>query len=105
MATLFKRLNHYCVSNKKPELSPQQKQELGKLVADKFFHTKNEKQVVHHATFTNESGTFRVVAYPKWFCQEVDSMINDYYSTLPTPRKRTRIPAKIISVKPSNNQL
>lgn len=106
MATLHKRLNHYCLINNKPELTEEQKQGLGRIVIEAYCTKKKPTTPIHHEVFTNENGSFKVVSYPRYFIESIDRLIDDFYKVLyPPPPKRKRIPAKsnpIYSAKNSN---
>lgn len=104
MPTLYKRVNYYCEINKTPHLNAQQRAELGKIVIDAFWAKKRPDWAVTHATYTNEQGTFRVVAYPRWFLPIVDQLIDDFYQVLyPPAPKRKRIPAKSTPIYSTKN--
>lgn len=104
MATLFKRLNFYCLTYKKPLLTQEQRLELGKKIAHHYFTTKDPKKVFDHTYYQTENGSVKVACYPKTFVPEIDRMIHEFYISV-SPKIRKRIPVKPTlekSQKPSN---
>lgn len=102
MATLFRRLNHVTTEKNLPRLTTEQIRDLGREVFQKYWATKKPHIPVHHAVFTDESGTYRVVCYPRYFIPVIDETILEYYRRI-TPRKRRGAPTKVYSVKPSKS--
>ena len=94
MATLFKRLNHFYLVNKKSPLEPEKVKLLGKKIAQHYFSIKSPETKFHHLTFTTESGVFKVATYPRSFIPTMDILIMEFYNEMSTKRKRIRIPIK-----------
>ena len=104
MATLHRRLTHYCFVNKKPELTEEQKSGLGRIIIEAYCAQKKPTTPIHHELFTNETGSFKVVSYPRYFIPEIDRFIADFYQALyPPAPKRKRIPAKSKPVYSTKN--
>lgn len=104
MPTLYNRLAHIVAANPKlVELSKEQRAELGKVVAETYWATKDPKTKFYFSVFKNEEGTFRVASYPRTFTEEIDKLIKEYYRCfMPEPkplRKRTKISKPVYSSK------
>lgn len=104
MPTIFKRLTHL---RKTPILTLQQKTLLGRLVCTQYHSQQIIKKATHRVLSKEPEGEFYVQSYPRLFVPEIDRIIEEYYSSLPQPKIRKRIPSKPVlqkSVKPLNTQ-
>lgn len=97
MPTLYKRLNRYCNITKSTFLTDQERQQLGKIIAQSYWNYKHPETAVQYATFTDaDTGKIsRVISYPHTFTPLMDAIIKEYYAKkYPPPTKRKRIPVK-----------
>lgn len=106
MATIHSRLIPLQKSLKKRPLTPQEKVELGKKIAD-VYHSKKIKIPIQRIQSVEPTGVFNVLSYPKIFIPELDQQIREYLAFIPDIQKRKRIPVKGVkeaSFKPKSTQ-
>lgn len=94
MITLYSQLLICYQAN--PEIKPLdhlQKTELGKKIAKTWYSQDNRNQFKDHlvrVTSEEDTGTFRVLAYPDYFVADIDKLIGDFYTLLTKKDKRPR---------------
>lgn len=78
-----------CFIHKKPIPSQAQMMALGSLVANRFFSSKSEGDYCRFDITKDEP--FKVLCYPKKYTYLIDSVIIEYFNSLPQKRVRKRI--------------
>ncbi len=95
--TIYKRVKYLVHEKKVNPLTPIQKQEVGKLVADYFFQhfivSIDAKVPYCKAKFMDDGVQVTVMSYPKIFTTEMDRIIIEYYESI-KPRVRKRLKRK-----------
>lgn len=106
MPSIYSRLVKYQELNKKPPLTQEQKVSLGHHICQQYLSQTRIKKALHRMMSIEPEGKFIVLSYPEIYLPEIDRYISEFYSTLPQPKVRKRIPkapspTKEFSVKPS----
>lgn len=97
MPTLFKRLQHFCLTNKVPLLTVEQRTELGRIIMAEYqFQDKIIEPIQKVKTTEPEAGEIFVCSYPKGFIFKIDELIHNYYKihAPPVRKERKRTPIK-----------
>jgi hypothetical protein len=79
-----------------------QKSNLGRLISTRWYTTSSSQKLTSIQSI-EDTGTFKVLAYPDNFSDTIDELIDAFYKSLNGKRKRIVVKKSVWSAKPSNN--
>lgn len=101
MTTIFEKLTEYQSKNEVPPLTHIQKSSLGRNIATYWYSVPTNPKLTFVIS-KEDTGTFKVLAYPDSFGDKLYELIGIFYNSLKR-RRRTPIKKVVWNAKPSNN--